>query len=197
MSRSAWIAAALLLAACLTPRQPAEPRFFSPGLEADANDTNDAATPVEASGPELRLRRVTAADYLRRRMVWRRGVEVGFYDLLRWTQPPATYVEARLAQELFEERGLRRVTRPDAPSLTVELLTFDDVLEPTHEGLVALAVRLADRSQVALLDRTFSTRRPVAGDAPEAVAGALGEALSDALDQVGAAVATALAEPPR
>jgi ABC-type uncharacterized transport system auxiliary subunit len=194
VSRSLWIGAAVLLAACLAPRQPAEPRFFSPGF---ATPANDAAAPVEASGPELRLRRVTAADYLRRRMVWRRGVEVGFHDLLRWTQPPSSYVEARLAQELFERRGLRRVTRPDAASLTVELLTFDEVLEPAHEGVVALAVRLADPSQVALLDRTFRTSRPVASDAPEAVARALGEALSEAIDQVGAAVASALSEPPR
>ena len=193
MSGRLAIGLAFLIAACLAPRQPAEPRYFSPGFAPAAAEAETRADP---SGPELRLRRVTAADYLRRRMVWRRGVEVGFYDLLRWTQPPASYVEARLAQELFEQRGLRRVTRPDAPSLTVELLTFDDVLEPAHEGVVELAVRLADQSQVALLDRSFVARRPVAGDGPEPVARALGEALSEAIGEVGAAVASALGERP-
>ncbi|MEX2208305.1 MAG: ABC-type transport auxiliary lipoprotein family protein [Myxococcota bacterium] len=197
MSGRLGIAAALLLAACLAPRQPAEPRYFSPGFAPSASAANGNAVSISASAPELRLRRVTAADYLRRRIVWRRGVEVGFYDLLRWTQPPASYVEARLAHELFEKRGLRRATRPDAPSLTVELLTFDDVLEPAHEGVVALAVRLADASQQALLDRTFITRRPVAGDTPDAVARALGEALDEAIDQAGAAAASALGEAPR
>jgi ABC-type uncharacterized transport system auxiliary subunit len=186
-------ALALLVAACPAPRPPAEPRYFAPG---DASDSPPAATAVLVPGPELRLRRVTAADYLRRRMVWRRGVEVGFYDLARWTQPPASYVETRLSQELFERRQLRRATRPDAPSLTVELLRFDDVLEPAREGVVALAVRLDDASRVALLDRGFVARRPVAGDSPEAVAQALGEALSDAIRQIGQAVADVLAEPP-
>ena len=41
--------------------------------------------------PELRLRRLRAASYLRNRMVWRNGVELGFYDLLRWTEPPARW----------------------------------------------------------------------------------------------------------
>ncbi len=179
----------LLVCACLAPRQPADPRFFSPG---GAPAASEVAARIEPDSPELRLRRVTAADYLRRRMVWRRGVEVGFHDLLRWTEPPASYVEARLAQELFEHLALRRVTRPAAPSLTVELLAFDDVLEPDHEGVVALAVRLADQSQVALLDRTFVAHRPIEGDAPEAVARALGEALTEAVHEVGTAVAAAL-----
>ena len=191
MSRPFALGLGLLLSACLAPRQAADPRYFSP---AGAAGASEVAARAEPSGPELRLRRVSAADYLRSRMVWRRGDEVGFHDLLRWTQPPAKYVEARVAQELFERRGLRRVTRPDAPSLTVELLAFDDVLEPLHEGVVALAVLLVDRSQVARLDRTFNARRPVAGDDPEAVARALGEALSEAVSEVGAAVAAALGD---
>ncbi len=194
MSGRLLLASALLLGACLAPHLPAEPRYFSPGLPP----AESAASPrTESNGPDLRLRRVSAADYLRRRVVWRRGVEVGFYDLVRWIQPPASYVEEQLAQELFEQRGLRRVTRPDAASLTVELQTFDDVLEPAREGVVALAVRLSDKSQVALLDRSFVVRRPIEGDTPEAVAQALGEALAEAVDQIGAAVAGALAEPPR
>jgi len=184
----------VLLSACLAPRQPAEPRYFSPGV---ATAASEPASSDPRAGPELRLRRVTSVVYLRRRMVWRRGVEVGFYDLLRWTQPPSSYVETRLAQELFERRGLRRVTRPDSASLTVSLQAFDDVLEPDHEGVVALAVRLADRSQVAILDRTFVARRPVEGDAPEAVARALGEALSETISEVGSAVEGALGERPR
>ena len=191
MSHRLALGLGLLLSACLAPRQAADPRYFSPAGAAGASEVAPQVAPI---GPELRLRRVTAADYLRSRMVWRRGVEVGFYDLLRWTQPPASYLEARLAQELFERRGLRRVTRPDATSLTVLLLAFDDVLEPVHEGVVALAVLLVDKSQVARLDRTFSARRAVAGDGPEDVARALGEALSEAVTEAGAAIEGALAE---
>jgi len=151
-----------------------------------------SAPRAEPTGPELRLRRVFAADYLRNRMVWRRGVEVGFYDLLRWTEPPSHFVQARIEQELFERRGLRRAARPSARLLTVELLAFDDVLEPTHEGVVSLRVLLVDPPHVAALDRSFTTRRPIASDDPEEVARALGEALSEAIGQIGAAVEDAL-----
>ncbi len=194
MSRRLALALGLLLSACLAPRQPAEPRYFSPAGASTASGVETSAAPT---GPELRLRRVTAADYLRSRLVWRRGVEVGFYDLLRWTQPPASFVETRLAQELFERGGLRRVTRPDAASLAVTLLTFDDVLEPVHEGVVSLSALLVDGSQIALLDRTFRAHRPVTGDQPEDVARALGEALSEVITEVAAAVEGTLGAGPR
>ncbi len=190
MSRALAFAGLLLVSACLSPRQPADPRYFTPGGAVPPAAEGARARP---EGPELRLRRVSAADYLRRRMVWRRGVEVGFHDLLRWTEPPSRYVQARLEHELFERRGLRRVTRPNARALTVELTAFDDVLEPTHEAVVSLDVLLVDASQVALLDRTFRVSRPIESDEPEAVARALGEALSQGIGEVGEAVERALA----
>lgn len=194
MSRPRALALALFLSACLAPRPPAEPRYFSPG---GASAAVERPTREARTGAELRLRRVVAADYLRTRMVWRRGVEVGFHDLSRWTEPPASYVEARLARELFEQGGLRRATRPDAASLAVSLVAFDEVLEPDHEAVVALDVILVDRAQVALLDRAFSTRRALSGGDPGEVARALGEALSDVVGDVGAAVELALGSPPR
>ena len=189
MSRALALAFALFLFACLAPRPPAEPRYFSPGgtlapVETPARETR--------TGPELRLRRVVASDHLRLRMVWRRGVEVGFHDLWRWTQPPASYAEARVARELFELRDLRRATRPDAASLAVSLVAFEELLEPDHEAVVALDVILVDRAQVSLLDRTFTARRPLSSGDPEEVARALGEALSDAAGEAGAAVEVAL-----
>lgn len=190
MSARSVLAFLLLASGCLAPREPADPRYFSP---AAPPVMRDGATQTDA-GPELRLRRVFAAFYLRDRMVWRRGVEVGFSDLLRWTEPPANYVHERLEQELFVRRGLRRVTRPGAPALTVELLAFDDVLEPAHEALVTLSVLLTDPSQVAFLDRTISVRRPISGERAEDVALALGEALAQAVDELGGEVRAALEE---
>ncbi len=193
MSRALALAFALFLFACLAPRPPAEPRYFSPGGTSASVETPARET---RTGTELRLRRVVASDHLRLRMVWRRGVEVGFHDLLRWTQPPASYAEARLARELFELRDLRRATRPDAASLAVTLVAFEEVLEPDHEAVVVLDVILVDRAQVSLLDRTFTARRPLSSGDPEEVARALGEALSDAAGEVGAAVEVALVTPP-
>jgi ABC-type uncharacterized transport system auxiliary subunit len=184
------LAALLLASGCLAPRQPADPRYFTPAAPPIARD---GAARSEV-GPELRLRRVFGAPYLRDRMVWRRGVELGFSDLLRWTEPPENYVQARLEQELFVRRGLRRVTRPGAPALTVELLAFDDVLEPTHEAWVTLSALLTDPSQAAFLERTLSVRRPIAGDRAEDIALALGEALSQAVEDLGGEVQAALEE---
>jgi ABC-type uncharacterized transport system auxiliary subunit len=189
VNRGLVVAGILFLSGCLAPRQPADPRYFSPQAPPAASS---AATRAAATGAELRLRRVFAADYLRTRMVWRRGVEVGFYDLQRWTELPARYVQARLEDELFEVRGLRRVSRASARSITVELLAFDDVLEPEHRGVVSLQVLLMDQAQVALLDRNFSASRPIDGDDPEATARALGEALNEAIEAIGAAVVDAL-----
>lgn len=190
MSARIVLAFGLLLSGCLAPRVPASPRYFTPVAPPVARAD---ALPARA-GAELRLRRVFASDYLRDRMVWRRGAEVGFHDLLRWTEPPANYVQSRLEQELFVRRGLRRVTRPGAPSLTVELLAFDEVLEPAREALVTLSALLTDPSQVAFLERSISVRRPIAGERAEDVALALGEALAQAVDELGGEVAVALGE---
>src|SRR5262249_33486160 len=100
-ARGAWAApAAARAAARLPPPTPAGPRFFAPG--APPPPSADPAHSADA--PQLRVRRVRAAAYLKSRMVWRNGVEVGFYDLLRWTETPARYAQEWLDDELFERR---------------------------------------------------------------------------------------------
>ena len=64
MSARIVLAFGLLVSGCLAPREPAAPRYFSPAAPPVAR-TGDL--PADA-GPELRLRRVFAADYLRDRM---------------------------------------------------------------------------------------------------------------------------------
>ncbi|MFI5316929.1 MAG: ABC-type transport auxiliary lipoprotein family protein [Myxococcota bacterium] len=179
---------ALLLAGCLSPRPPAEPRYFSPRAPAAA-----AADPPQASaGPQLRLRRVRAASYLRDRMVWRRGVEIGFYELLRWTESPARFAQSWLEDELFERRGFRRSSSPVVATLDASLDAFDELLAPAHEASVALDIVLTDPKLGTLLDRTIEVRRPIASDDPKAIADALGDALAAAAGQVGDAVSAAL-----
>ena len=180
--------AAALTAGCLLPQTAAEPRFFAPG--APPPPAADPAHPADA--PELRVRRVRAAAYLKNRMVWRNGVEVGFYDLLRWTEAPARYVQEWLDDELFERRGFRRAIDPRAPQLVVRLSEFDELLAPSHEAAVTLDATLLGPDRQTLFERSFSARKPIAGDDPSAVAGAFGEALTDASAQVGGAAADAL-----
>jgi ABC-type uncharacterized transport system auxiliary subunit len=179
---------ALLVAGCLSPRPPAEPRYFS--LRAPADSAGDALHASE--GPPLRVRRVRAASYLRDRMVWRRGVEIGFYDLLRWTESPARFAQEWLEDELFERRGFRRSSSPGVATLDASLDAFDELLAPAHEANVALDIVLTDPKLGTLIDRTIEVRRPIASDDPKAVADALGDALAAAAGQVGDAVAAAL-----
>jgi ABC-type uncharacterized transport system auxiliary subunit len=185
------LALAAVTAGCLLPQPPAEPRYFTPR----APDSVDAPAPG-APGPTLRLRRVRAAAYLRTRMVWRRGVEIGFYDLWRWTESPSRFVQDSLETELFERRGFQRTTQPGEPAVDATLESFDERFDPTHEAVVALDVRVTDAARAELLDRSFEVRRPIRGDSPEAIADALGEALAVATHEVGDAVAGALGAGP-
>ena len=193
MRASLAVMAAALAAGCLLPQPAAEPRYFAPSpLATSASDP-----PRTSAAPELRLRRVRAAAYLRNRIVWRNGVELGFYDLLRWTEPPARYVQTWLEEELFERRDLRRATDPNAPQLLVRLSAFDEVLAPAHEGVVTLDVTLLGPDRESLFERSFSARAPIASDDPKAVADALGVALTDATRQVADAVVEALGTRPQ
>ncbi len=186
--RGATLLALVLAAGCLAAQPPAEPRYFAPS----APPARDPEPARAADGPLLRLRRVRAASYLRDRMVWRRGVEIGCYDLLRWTESPGRYAPSWLEDELFERRGFRRATTPAAVTLDASLDAFDELLAPAHEAEVALDIVLTDPKQGTLLDRTIEVRRPIASDDPSAVADALGAALAEAVAQVGAAVSEAL-----
>ena len=188
------VLAAALAAGCLLPQPAAEPRHFAPGSPPAAADPPQIPA---ADAAELRLRRVRAAAYLRNRMVWRNGVELGFYDLLRWTEPPARYVQEWLDDELFERRALRRATGPKAPQLAVRLSAFDELLAPAHEAAVTLDATLLGADGEALFQRSFAARRPIASDDPKAVADALGEALTDTTGQLGEAVVEALRARPR
>jgi ABC-type uncharacterized transport system auxiliary subunit len=191
---TALAVAVALAAGCLLVQPPAEPRYFTPGAKLM---TDDGGPVVRADAPLLRVRRVRAAPYLRDRMVWRRGVEIGFHDLLRWTETPARFAQSWLEAELFERRGFRRSTLPIVPTLDANLQAFDELLSPTHEALVALAVVLTDPKLGTLVDRTIEVRRPIGSDDPKEVADALGQALAAAAEQVGDAAAEALGARPR
>jgi ABC-type uncharacterized transport system auxiliary subunit len=182
------VLAAALAAGCLLPQPAVEPRYFAPTPPSAAADD-----PARSAGaPELRLRRVRAAAYLRNRIVWRNGVELGFYDLLRWTEPPARYAQAWLEEELFERRDLRRATSPQAPQLQVRLTAFDEVLAPAHEASVGLDVTLLGADRESIFERSFAASTPITSDDPKVVADALGAALTEATREVADAVVEAL-----
>jgi len=184
----------LLLAGCLPDVMVAEPRYYAPVPPASA-PVEVTASPGTA--PLLRMRRVAAAVHLRERIVWRRSEsELGFHELSRWTQPPAHWVEQWLARELFERRGLRRALAGAHPLLRVELLAFDEVLEPQRAARVELAALLSDASGAALLERTYVAEQTLDGRDAKALSRAMGMALADAISRLGNDTALALAGEP-
>jgi ABC-type uncharacterized transport system auxiliary subunit len=186
------IALALLpaLLGCLPDVMVAEPRYFAPLAPAAPAET-PAAWPGEA--PLLRLRRVQSAVHLRERIVWRRSeAEFGFRELERWTQPPADWVEQWLARELFERRGLRRAIAGPHPLLQVDVLAFDEVLEPERAARVELTARLSDARGQALLERTYAAQQPLGGRDPGELSRAMGAALAGVVARLGGDASEAL-----
>ena len=193
MRRRTWLLAGLVaLGGCLL-RTPDSPRFFRPGsatLDATAEDEVD---PPAAGRIAIRLRGVRSEPFLRERIVWRISeVEYGLYEQRRWIDLPAHYVEQALGRRLRETPGLRLTNDPQAVALHVDVLAFDDVLAPTHEANVTLAVTLEDRAHGRLLMRTLDARAGIENDDPASMATAMGQALDDAVAQVADAVRLSL-----
>jgi len=181
-----------VLGGCLLRTQD-PPRFFRPGSAALEAAAEDQADPRAAGGIAIRLRGVRSEPFLRERIVWRVSeVEYGLYEQRRWIDLPAHYVEQALGRRLRATPGLRLTNDPQAVALHVDVLAFDDVLAPTHEANVTLAVTLEDRAHGRLLTRTLDARAGIENDAPASMATAMGQALDDAVAQVADAVRLSL-----
>jgi uncharacterized lipoprotein YmbA len=187
--RQTALAAAVVLTGCLLPAPPDPPRYFTP---IGAADDAPPPPPPARRMPAIRLAPVRAPVYLRELMTWRRSnVEYGFYEQRRWAELPAVYVERALARELFVVQGIPESGAADAPLVAIELRSFDEVLSPAHEAVVALDVTLA-RNGCVLLRRDVEARRSLVGDDPVAIARGVGEALDEAARTTGDAVRRAL-----
>jgi len=190
--RDGLLVGLLVLGGCLL-RTPDPPRFFRPGSAALEAAAEDQADPPAAGGIAIRLRGVRSEPFLRERIVWRVSeVEYGLYEQRRWIDLPAHYVERALGERLRETPGLRLTNDPRAVALHVDVLAFDDVLAPTHEANVTLAVTLEDRAHGRLLMRTLDARAGIENDDPASMAKAMGQALDDAVAQVADAVRLSL-----
>ena len=186
--RDGLLVGLLVLGGCLL-RTPDPPRFFRPGSAALEGVAEDLGDPPAAGGIAIRLRGVRSEPFLRERIVWRASeVEYGLYEQRRWIDLPAHYVEQALGRRLRETPGLRLTNDPQAVALHVDVLAFDDVLAPTHEANVSLAVTLEDRARGRLLMRTLDARAGIENEDPASMAKAMGQALDDAVAQVADAV---------
>jgi cholesterol transport system auxiliary component len=164
------------------------PRYFSPTLEAPT-------APSAASTPlELRLGRIEPAAHLEERIAYRvSATELAYYEDRRWTEPPEQFVRRALESELFERRAFRRVVSGVAPTLDVELLSFEEMRVGAPRARLSVLITLRDDRR-ALLERTISVDAPLgAGSDPgpalaEAMAAALGDATRRVAEQVGSAL---------
>ena len=197
------IAATLALSGCALTSKAAivQIRHFSPE-RVRPHLTSEAPGATAATAPDasldLRLGRVTSGGHLHERIAFRDAAyELGYYEELRWTERPETFVRRALGRALFEEHGLHRVVSGDAPTLEVEVIAFDELRLPAGRAarVQLKLILIADRG--VLYEETITIDRPVssANGRIEDVVAAMADALDAAADRVTAKVRTALASP--
>jgi cholesterol transport system auxiliary component len=145
-----------------------------------------------ASAPALRLVRVASGTHLGERIVYGDGAyQVHYYDGRRWTERPEVYVRRSLGRVLFEEAGFHRAVSGDAPTLDVEVLSFEEVKTPAQHAarIVLHAVLSADH---VLLEETLATSEPVAVDDFDAFVAAMARSLDRSSNEVACRVGSAL-----
>jgi ABC-type uncharacterized transport system auxiliary subunit len=189
------VAAALLFAGCLFHDAPA-PRYFTPPSALNESEDPPHNNPAPRVERPVRLRRVRAASYLGEQIVWRSSdVERGLYEQRRWTEFPTRYVERTMLRAIDRTPGLRRVESGQVPLLDLELVSFDEVLAPTHEADVEIVAVLRRPDQVPIFERSFSARQPIAGTEPADAARAIGAALDQVVTEIAAAVVAQIPAP--
>jgi cholesterol transport system auxiliary component len=187
------LALSSLLAGCafMSKGEAVSPRYFSPALEP-AREPAEAAAPA----PELRIGRVESAAHLEERIAYRiSDSELGYYDDRRWTEPPEEFVRRALESQLFETHAFRRVVSGEAPTLDVEVLSFEELRQGPTRARLSLLITLRD-ARHALLERTLSIEVPLAAgaesDAGPALAAAMASALARATQEIAGRVGAAL-----
>lgn len=198
--RSLPLAAAavfVLLSGCaLTSKsEPMIPRYF----DLDQARLSSAGTRVVDTprAERLRLGQVEASEHLDERLVFRStSQEIGYYERQRWSERPREYLRRALSRELYERRGLTRVVSGRAPTLEVELSSFEEVRGGRSIARVRLTYVLHDEESVRL-ERTLTVERPVRPSASprersSAVVAAMAEAMQEAVLLIAQQVTNAL-----
>jgi cholesterol transport system auxiliary component len=180
------LASALAAVGCaLTSKSvPMEIRYFEPEVPAATGSKPVPVADDPHGRPRLRIGRVTASAHLRSRIVFRRSaVESGTYDDRRWTENPEAFVRRSLEAALFDDRRLLETLATRAPTLEVELVTFEEVRNGTaRSGRVELAYTLYDDENVISSGRLAverAARSPEMGDVVVAISLAMNAATAE------------------
>jgi ABC-type uncharacterized transport system auxiliary subunit len=178
--------ACLLSSACaLTSRSdPLQIRYFS----ADSAEAQRGpASAVRGPTVSLRLDRVRSSAHLGETIAYRTGVhELGYYDGERWTERPEAFLERGLERAFFQEQGVTRVVGGVSETLSVELISFEEVRGPKPVARIEVGVTLHDERS-SHLEQTIRVERAIgAGGTDEATraVAALSEAMSEAIQRI-------------
>jgi ABC-type uncharacterized transport system auxiliary subunit len=195
-------ACALSNACALTSRsEPMQIRYFSADRVASSH------TPVAiARGPavSLRLDRVRSSSHLGEAIAYRTGIhELGYYDEERWTERPEAFLERGLERALFQDQGVTRVVGGISETLSVELVSFEEVRGDRPVARVEVGLTLHDERS-SQLEQTIVVERPIGPhgtDRAASAVSALSEAMSEAIDRIAQTVTERLrviaaADPP-
>jgi cholesterol transport system auxiliary component len=189
MLRTCFIASLLALTsgcALLTKADPLVPRYYTPET-LEVPDVAPVAS-AGAAGLSIRLGRIGGSSYLKERIAYRDSDhEVGFYEDKRWTERPEVYLLRAMERALYEERGLKRALASSAPTLTADLVEFEEVRTGAPRVRLRVSYALHDE-QTVFRERSLSVERPIAAG-PDAsrtdrVAAALGDALHEVVKSI-------------
>jgi len=182
-----------LLAVCsgcalLGKGKPLELRYF------DLQSEDGYQPTAHANGAQLKLGEVRSARQIDRRFASRESAhELSYHDGWRFSDEPDTFLQRALARNLFERAAVTRVVSGGAPTLEVELTSFEQQAGDESVHVSALARVHDDRVQ--LWQRTFAAEQKVAdGDEAEALAAALSRALAEVAAQITEQTLQALAQ---
>ncbi len=180
---SALLLSTLLCASCalFQKNESVVFRYFSP--ERRSTSTAMAADKPGAKVLQLKLGRVTSASHLRDKIAFRTSeFEIGFYEHLRWTERPESYLRRAMSRALFEEQHIQQVVGGGALTLEIDLNAFEELRVPRHTARVEVAWLLRN-DRVVVAQRTLVVEHDITAAVSETEAGAIATAMADALGE--------------
>ena len=182
---------------CLSSRPALTPRYFV------APTATTAATSIEATAPEFRLGRVTAAPHLRERLAWRLSdVELAFDEESRWAVPPEEMLREAIERASSRSGRLRESKERGIPQLDVSLENFEGRTE-NRDALISIRLTWRDGAARSIASRVVRRESPLEEISAESLARALGHALEATAGEViewvvsRAEAGVSISEPPR
>ncbi|MDB4969041.1 MAG: uncharacterized protein JWN44_4730 [Myxococcales bacterium] len=172
-------------------------RYFTPAGVPESTRTVATTADLGGRGLELRIGRVNAASNIKDRIAFRDDShEIGYYEELRWSEKPESYLRRAIGRALFEDAGVRELVGRPGATLEVELASFEELRAPRHVARVEVTWLLRDEQSVQL-QRSFIVERPIASvksdRRADAVASALAAALAEAVRNIAGGVVSEMA----